>query len=424
VVLFYLSISDFFGLLDASLILPGELYDFIFAGAIIYIFVQVLLRKRKIVIEKNTFSLWPYFLLMILAGIQAIYLQFQGLQSLGASISVFRELFYICTFFILMQFSFDQKKMIRLIVLLDIISVFVYALEILNGGPIFSTILHTQGLYEPIGGQRIWRSWTDLPVFEFFSVSYLTLCLLKKRYLYSSKSLDFTALLIIVLGIVSKLARTELFCVLLCMLFCYFVADGINVRQILKNSPKKILQVILVLLITTFLLYFFANGVFDRIWSGVLAVINVKDSAKGSSINIRVSTLQVRWNYLLDRGQLLFGIGPYSYKSALIVDPYDVYATNRGVLAPDSAYATFLIRYGIVGILIYMYGHIKNAVKLIKKNSKVSLSVAITLIVILIYGWSGYDAMGKQSFIKVGILFAICLGGKKDNYYVSKKSSQ
>ena len=360
-ILFYLAISDFFGLFDTSLFIPGELYEYFF---ILLLGFAVINRNGRLKYVKTQISLLPYYMLIAIACIQTVVLQSNGTQGLFESFSVVIELLFILTFFGYIQFSINSIKIVRCIAILDVIAVLVYAVEMMLGGPIIASI-HSAGLYEQIAGLTLWRCWVDIPAFEIFTLAYLLIGIIKKQKLFATLQRDMLVFFIVFLGVVLKLGRTELFSVLICLALAYFYADRVTAGRLLKKS-MRIIAIIIPLMIV---MYFIANGIFMRIISGIMDIFNsFSNDESVSTFATRTSTLYVRWNYLVEQGKLLFGIGPYSYKSTIVVDPYDLYATNRYVLAPDSAYGTFLVRYGIVGTALYIWGNIKNYIVLRKEQ--------------------------------------------------------
>lgn len=401
IVLFYLAISDCFGLLDFSLIIPGELYDYIAVLTVCTAFLVMLKKSKSIVIRKPPyFVYWPFCAVSIIGIVQAFRLHASGQQSLAESFSVIREILFILLSFAFVAFNFDSNKIIRTIIRLDVISVLVYIIEMLHGGPVFSAALHTSGLYESLGGMRVWRCWVDLPTFELFTTPYLLISITRNKKIFRSRKNDLLALGFILLGIVLKLGRGELIAVIASMAVAYLYVD----RPSIGRKIQILVKIFIIFFAFSVIIFFLAPGIFQRLLDGLLAVIFQRQN---STVSVRTNTLLIRWNYLVDNKKLIWGLGPYSYKSKLIIDPYDTYGTNSGVFSPDSAYATFLVRYGIFGTAIYIYGFIKNHLVFLKRNSRISLSIAAFMIGSLIAGFSGYDMLGKQTLLKVAILIGL-----------------
>lgn len=416
IVLFYLAMSDFFGIVDFSLLFPGEMYDYVIALTFV-LAILIFFKSRCIVKITNIhFEFWPFLGVIMIAVIQAILMQTQRQQSFSESFSVIRELAFIFVFAGFCLLNYNPYSLVKLIIKFDIISVCVYALEMICGGPIFNASIHATGIYEILGGLRIWRCWVDIPTFELFTIPYLLISVVRKDYVFYTRRKDMTALCIILLGVILKLGRGELVSVCASAMIAYFCVDRPSAGKLLKRISKVVVLIIVVM----GLMFIFANGIFQRLISGVIAVLNLTNSSESTTLSIRTQTLVVRWNYLLDHNAMLFGIGPYSYKAQLVIDPFDTFATNRGVFSPDNAYATFLVRYGVIGTALYVFGFVKNFFNLKKDKSKLFLALGSLLLGSLIGGFSGYDALGKQTLIKVGLLLALCI--KERKYVVLRRS--
>lgn len=399
IILFYLSLSDFFGLLDTSLFMYGELYDYIFLLSFILLFLMCFFWKGKFKLIKKNVVFWPYYMLIILSSIEMFHLL--GTQNLGESISVIRELLFIFIYIVFINLNYDVDNAIKIIIVMDALGSIIYFIEMVFGGPIFSEQLHTRGIYEAIGNFKVWRCWVDIPAFELFTIPYLLIHLIKKRNVFKRRETDIVLFIVIVIGVIQKLGRIELFAVLFCIIIGYFSIGSKNIRKYLR----KMIMVCMILLILLFLLFIFFNGFFTRIFSGILAVFNLGNLRYSSTLRIRFMALLLRFKYIKNNAGLLFGLGPLSRNYDLIININD--GANRGVLASDIAYATFILRYGLVGTGLYIVGNILNFMRLRKEDSYIAIAVGIMMIGILIMGIGGYEAMGKQTLLKVGILFAL-----------------
>jgi hypothetical protein len=238
-----------------------------------------------------------------------------------------------------------------------------------------------------------------------FTLSYLFVSIQKKESLFKTQKHDIFAFGVIFVGTLLKLGRTELFAVLVSVVLTYFYADRISAGTLLK----KILKILLVLIIGVVALYFMAHGMFMRIVNGVIAIMYITDDSYSSTLLVRTNTWNVRFQYLMEHGKIAFGLGPYSYDSNLVIDVTDISGTNRGVVSPDSGYSTLLARYGVTGMILYLYGHLRNYILLRKEDSTVCIATASMLIGMLLLSFCGQTAMGNQALLKVGLLFALCV---------------
>lgn len=407
VTLIYLAGSDFFGLFEASQIIPGELYDYIFVSIVLFV---LLYTRGKIIIQSSRLSLFPYMLLIILASGQMIVLYKTGQQGIFDSLGAIRELLYLFILYAFYQLNFNVEKVIRYIIILNVISVFVYALEMMVGGPLFGAGFHVQGLYQPIGGVSVWRCFSSIP-FASFSLVYMFAKLLNNECLFGSNYKDKAVFAVLLLGILLKMGRTTIMATILVFVIAYYCATPNS----LYGKIIKGIKILAVLMAGLVLMYFFSNGVFMRLLEGIVAIFEITNLESDSTFMTRISTLYVRYNYLIDSGNLLLGLGPYNWKASLVVDAVDKYATNRGVFSPDSGYATFIVRYGIIGTGLYIYGHIKNFFILQKRRNTVCLATACYLLSSLIGGFGGYGAMGDMTLLNIGILFALCIKDEENS---------
>ncbi|WP_027397341.1 hypothetical protein [Anaerovibrio lipolyticus] len=403
VISLYLAGSNFFGLFEASLLFPGVLSDYIVAGVIIF---ALYTNKGKIKIHRSDICFWPYGLLLAIACVHMILLYRTGQQSIFLSLATIKDIVYIFTTYLFIQFQFNTEKIIKCIIILDVIGVCVYAMEMANGGPIISSEFHAPNRYETLMGISLWRCWTPGALFKYFTLPYLFIRILKHDTLFGSLLRDKIFFGIIFLGVILKLGRTELFSTLIILILVYW---GTN-RKSLYGSFRKIFKVIGGLIAISVCLFLFANGIFMRLLEGVVAIFNITDLDSDTTLMVRVSTLLVRYSYLLDQGSLLFGIGPYHWQSTLVVDTIDTYGTNRGVFSPDSGYGTLIIRYGIVGIALYIFGYIKNLIKLKEKNEALYISTAMYIVGVLVGTFSGYNNL---EYLYIGLLFSLCIKREK-----------
>ena len=87
IVLFYLAMSDFFGIVDFSLLFPGEMYDYVIALTFV-LAILIFFKSRCIVKITNIhFEFWPFLGVIMIAVIQAILMQTQRQQSFSESFS-------------------------------------------------------------------------------------------------------------------------------------------------------------------------------------------------------------------------------------------------------------------------------------------------------------------------------------------------
>ena len=398
----YIAMSDLFGLVDFSLFVPGELYDFL---VICLLLTTVIMTRKWRKDIPATFSLlWPFYALTAIGILQGCLLYFTDVQSIGHSLSVIRELLFLVIIFPYLQLEYDPHKVIRIFVVLDTIAAIVYITEIIYGGPVTGTV-HALGIYENMGGMKIWRSWSHSPLYITFTASYLFLHILKGKKVFSTRAKDIMSFCLIVLAAIARLNRTELFCVILSCILSILIADGSNYKRKIIHAAGIAITAVLGggLLFTIF------PGVYRRMANGVADLVNFSNGL-GSTLSIRVFAFKTRMDYILSNGKALFGVGPLhrDYRlPGLEVNIHD--SANNRILSSDNAYATFLIRYGVVGLALFILGIVLLSRRFIGCRYIWAIPFGLSVFVTLINAYFGYEVWGKQGVLSICILAGIYL---------------
>ena len=116
IVLFYLAMSDFFGIVDFSLLFPGEMYDYVIALTFV-LAILIFFKSRCIVKITNIhFEFWPFLGVIMIAVIQAILMQTQRQQSFSESFSVIRELAFIFVFAGFCLLNYNTYRHVKFII--------------------------------------------------------------------------------------------------------------------------------------------------------------------------------------------------------------------------------------------------------------------------------------------------------------------
>ena len=400
--LMYIAISDCFGLVDFSLLMPGELYDVIFVFAFFALTVH-LIRYPRLKFSFHKIILLPFLTLLSIAVVEMVGLQIEGTQSILTSISVVRELLFLSIIIVYTNMDYDGQKLIKMLIILDVIAVIVYITEMIHGGPIVRSDIHSRGIYETLAGHRVWRCWVYSPVFSLFTIPYLLMHIFKKEKVFKTKKMDKLIFVIILSGEIAKLGRTTLIAILLMIFLAYLYVDKLDLTRFIR----KTLKMIMIGIALSFVVFILFNGLFRRMFDGILMILNVMDPNYRGTLAVRMSAISLRLRYIRENSCAWFGLGPLHRDYPLIINAQDM--ANRGVLCADSAYATFLLRYGIIGTLMYVSGCLMNFIRLKKANTYTSYAVSFWLLAILIAGVGGYDAWGKHTLLIVGILFALCI---------------
>ena len=419
-ILLYLSASDLFGRIDFSLLVPGEMYDFVFLAILLWSIADLKIKGNPI--HKSINALWPYFTLLIVAVIQGVFLQIKGTQGIGASLSVIRELLFILIIYPFTAQNYNTRKVIKVLIVLDSIAALVYIVEMLYGGPITGFQLHTSGFYEPIGSVYVWRAWSNSPLLAAFTAPFLFIMIIRKNPVFKSTLLDTFAFALICIGTVCRLGRMEIFTVACSCVLALLISDGKDYRKKLIH----ILGICFAAVVSLAVMYVVANGFFVRLWNGVLGLINFADSSYDSTLSVRTIAVQTRIEYILSNSCAFFGVGPLHRDFNLMGLNTSIYDyANGGVLSSDSAYATFLLRYGFVGTALYVLGLALGGMKLIHGRTPAAIASGVYLFTRLLAGITGYESWGKHALLLIGMLVGVAIkdesgkGKKTDECYAS-----
>lgn len=412
-ILLYLAISDVFGLIDLNVWISsgGEGYDIVFilmlAGSIrsTWPHIRIPTFKKAGKIGIANCLLFSYIV------VSGIVLVVSGGQGVFQTISVMREVFYILIFYSFWQGKYETDEMLKLIIELELMAELVYFIEFFTG-PL--TSMHIHGT---LGISGNWRFYTATPLFVNFICPLLVYRHYEKKTLFSQKK-DIILLFLLLGFQVIKQGRTALVATLLIVLFSVMDASGRNKRKVI-NALFLIPTVIIICA-------FIGNTFFPAYWRRLIevteAIINIGNHSYDSTLSVRTGTIQVRYEYLLNCGKLLFGLGPLHNEATISVSLgasiYD--RVNAGVLAIDTAYGSILIRYGIIGLFLYVFPYILCIISYIRKTDLLCKSMALYACGCLIGAMSSHAALCFYAPLKFGILLGIIF---KERNAISESSN-
>ena len=404
--LIYISVSDIFGFVDLNVWIGsgGELYDLVFlavlAGSIFFAlpYIHIPLFKEERRIGTAVCVLFGYII------VSGIVLVLSGRQSIFQTLSVMREVFYILIFYAFWRGKYETDKMLKLIIGLELAAEFFYFIECFTG-PL--TPLHIQAHMETVG---IWRMYGAAPLYANFMCPLLVYRYYKKEYLFSRKK-DMLILSLLIGFLVIKLGRTALFLTLLVVLFAVLDASKRSSKKLKNALVFIILAVIMSVLICSILF----PAYLDRLWEAVISLTKIGDHNYNSTLLVRTSTIRVRYDYLMERGKQLWGLGPLhnDTKITLAASIHD--HANEGVIASDTAYGSLLIRYGMVGIILYILPYIVCIINYVRKSDPFCKSIALYAFTCLVGGMTGHAALCFYAPLKLGILLGIVSKERRDS---------
>lgn len=124
-----------------------------------------------------------------------------------------------------------------------------------------------------------------------------------------------------------------------------------------------------------------------------------------NTMAFRTRTMILRWNFLKQQGRILIGMGPLHNDSTVYLDIYD--EANQGIIASDIAYGTILIRYGIIGIIVFIGSIVTFAITMLKQKAFAAKSLGSYCIGILIAAICGHVYLCFQAMLKLAFLIGI-----------------
>lgn len=403
VILFLITIGDLFGLINFHDVLgKGEAYDFVFV-AFLGAWIIMMIKNKRIYnpISREEWKwLIPLLVLVTYCIIEGIILVVERRQGSIQTIFVLRELGYLLLILPMLSFAYDTKAILKLIMVYDAVGCLIYLLEMFIG-PI--TRFHVDGKME----MGLYRFYSDNPMFAYFLCPLLIYSLANSIYFFSKK-IDII-LFILYLGTMTlRFSKMQLGGLLVAGCIAFLMCKGTQPLKVLKQIG------ILLAIVGTFIIIlklFFPN-LFVFFYNGIIGLLNFADlsTVRGqadipNTMAFRTRTMILRWNFLKQQGRILLGMGPLHNDSTVYLDIYD--EANQGIIASDIAYGTILIRYGIIGIIVFIGSIVTFAITMLKQKAFAAKSLGSYCIGILIAAICGHVYLCFQAMLKLAFLIGI-----------------
>ena len=403
VILFLITIGDLFGLINFHDVLgKGEAYDFVFV-AFLGAWIIMMIKNKRIYnpISREEWKwLIPLLVLVTYCIIEGIILVVERRQGSIQTIFVLRELGYLLLILPMLSFAYDTKAILKLIMVYDAVGCLIHLLEMFIG-PI--TRFHVDGKME----MGLYRFYSDNPMFAFFLCPLLIYSLAHSIYFFSKK-IDII-LFILYLGTMTlRFSKMQLGGLLVAGCIAFLMCKGTQPLKVLKQIG------ILLAIVGTFIIIlklFFPN-LFVFFYNGIIGLLNFTDlsTVRGqadipNTMAFRTRTMILRWNFLKQQGRILLGMGPLHNDSTVYLDIYD--EANQGIIASDIAYGTILIRYGIIGIIVFIGSIVTFAITMLKQKAFAAKSLGSYCIGILIAAICGHVYLCFQAMLKLAFLIGI-----------------
>ncbi|WP_337489298.1 hypothetical protein [[Ruminococcus] torques] len=421
VILFLITIGDLFGLINFHDVLgKGEAYDFVFVASLGAWIIMMIKNKRiyNPISREEWKWLIPLLVLVTYCIIEGIILVVERRQGSIQTIFVLRELGYLLLILPMLSFAYDTKAILRLIMVYDAVGCLIYLVEMVLG-PL--TRFHIDGKME----MGLYRFYSDNPMFAYFLCP-LIIYSLANSIVFFSKKIDGMLLILYFGTMVLRFSKMQLGGLLVAMCIAFLTCRGTQFQKILKQ-----LGILALLLgIVTIILKIFFPSLFVFFYNGVIGLLNFTDlsTVRGqadipNTMAFRTRTMILRWNFLKQQGRILLGMGPLHNDSAVYLDIYD--EANQGIIASDIAYGTIMIRYGIIGIIVFIGSIVTFAITMLKQKAFAAKSLGSYCIGILIAAICGhvylcFQAMLKLAFL-IGIVFNILREGQKESEHSNER---
>lgn len=394
-VMLYLSFSNFYCFLPSLNIAGlGRLYDVVFFIAI-GLYLKFNNGGINIIFDRKitpVFWVWVYW--VIFAFIRGALTEdfFSAFRSIRDYFS-----YFIIWFFVFMKY--DAKKIVKLLIKMEFIAAIIYLIQFALQKP----FLNGYYTYMYVGIGYVYRFYEDLPVFGLFSYIYLLMAILEKRTVIS-KGFDKIAVFIFAAATICTFTRNVWMLFIVETLLCILVIKNKNV---FISNLKKIGLVIAILVIVVVIVPKVAPGITYKMTQGISNISNNE-----GSMQVRNELIRSRYQYLEDAHDVFWGVGALNPDTKLNFSFDMTYATDNvnNVKSADSAYAELMLKFGIVGVAIYLCFYIVAAL-VCYKGTSIGKAVGIYLIVPLVSSYFGHNLISGTMLISVLIGLAL-----KDKY--------
>lgn len=393
-----------FGLTTDS-VLGCKNLDLAVLYTLIILAVKILLRQ-KLFYAKDVVSRWILVFLAFIACswvYSYVHYGFSFYQIFQAS----RFYLLIASFFILSRLSYQEvRRLISWLLFITAVTSVLYILQIVAGRPIMPYAYH----YETDPSTGLIRLYNWPPLLAFFLILSFAAPDYFKRNLLFYRSLFFITL-------ICTLGRTTIVMTLFGLLFVLYLKGG------LKKAARYLILVGLCLIP-------FSGIITDRFVSGDTKN-DLNEVLKGSygsgytndggTLTYRLAWIYERWDYLSGRplSEQLFGLGfisdsdprchlMYNFRIGLLNKDTMMRAQ---LFTPDIAYGNLLTRLGLLGSAIYLVFifFLIRQFYIFRKQSLLSLTAFVILIIMVFGSFSGSELSDPQSFSLYFVIYSLLL---------------
>ena len=388
IIFFYLSITHCFYLLPENIfVFPiGKMYDI---ALLISIIVLIIFTNGKVKLQTKESKLISrmYFIWLIYVFIG--FVKALQIQSILAAIRGVRENFLFLIFLVIININgFNVQKITDYLLKLEIVGSLIYIFQFLISKP----ILFSGYLIQGVGGISVLRSYADIPVFKTFFVAFLLIGIIEKNYMYNQTK-DYMCLLILLLAIMLHFQRSYYMCIFFVIALCI----------LLSKMRFGLMKKILLLCIASLCIFWILPSIFPSIFLYINTAFSEYKDGGGNGL-LRVDALTKSFDYLLNNGKVLLGLGSVSADMEIL--GLQGYVTSVRII--DMAYGTILVRYGVIGLIYYSLFWIICGIRALIKKTKFGKALFIFVISSLFLALTG-ESIIDYSIVLLGILMGMCL---------------
>lgn len=390
ITLLYLSMSNFFYFIDSNFMNIkgiGKIYDLVFVMAIFFAIRYIRAIPRATIVLNSYLNIYLIFLIYVL--FEALLITING-EEIFQTIRTIREFFLIFVAIYFICEKYNGEKILKYYVFLETIASIIYIIQFVMQTP----FLKAHYIYEILGGSQLLRSYASMPLCSIFTFSYIYIKILKKDSIFRTRKRTLISFLLITLAIILHLTRTTWIAIIVAVFTCLLFYS----RKLF--SIKKVLGILIVSIFIFKVVPNVLPSFVDRLTLGIEQL-----QSNNGTAGFRSDLLETRYQYLMANDKVLLGLGPLN-------SDYNINfgtATMSGMYTADSSWSNILIRYGMVGSVLLIISLITLGIKLIKKSTSESVALGLTVLMSLIMGYSGSDALGLDAFLKMGMILGIVI---------------
>lgn len=185
------------------------------------------------------------------------------------------------------------------------------------------------------------------------------------------------------------------------LLYVYFFVIALCI--LLSKMRFGLMKKILLLCIASLCIFWILPSIFPSIFLYINTAFSEYKDGGGNGL-LRVDALTKRFDYLLNNGKVLLGLGSVSADMEIL--GLQGYVTSVRII--DMAYGTILVRYGVIGLIYYSLFWIICGIRALIKKTKFGKALFIFVISSLFLALTG-ESIIDYSIVLLGILMGMCL---------------